>query len=86
MEDLPGLSCRAEGQRGEVSLIRCHAVKARMRASLIVKEQIAADRSACITDAFIGPQIYQRTFDKPVRATDIDARNKRSSARVVSET
>jgi hypothetical protein len=34
---MPGLSCRAEGQRREVSLIVCHAVKARMRASLIVE-------------------------------------------------
>ena len=36
MEHLPGLSCRAEGQLCEVSLIGCHAVKARMRASFIV--------------------------------------------------
>ena len=30
---LPGLSCRAEGQQHEVSLIGCHAVKARIRRS-----------------------------------------------------
>jgi hypothetical protein len=34
-----------KGQRREVGLIGCHAVKARMRASLIVEAQIAADRS-----------------------------------------
>ena len=38
MEHLPGLSCRAEGQLCEVSLIGCHAVKARMRASFIVQQ------------------------------------------------
>ena len=70
MEHLPGLSCRAEGQRGEVSLIGCHAVKARMRASLIVEPQIAADRSARITDAFIGPQIYLFVFDGAPQTLD----------------
>ena len=63
MEHLPGLSCRAEGQLCEVSLIGCHAVKARMRASFIVELQIAADRSACIADALIGSQIYLLVFD-----------------------
>ena len=63
MAHLPGLSCRAEGQRREVSLIGCHAVKARMRASRIVEAQIAADRSACIADALIGPQVYLLVLD-----------------------
>ena len=70
MEHLPGLSCRAEGQRLEVSLIGCHAVKARMGASLIVEAQIAANRSARITDAFIGPQIYLFVFDGAPQTLD----------------
>ena len=63
MEHLPGLSCRAEGQRREVSLIGCHAVKARIGASLIVEAQIAANRIVRVTDAFLGPQIYLFVFD-----------------------
>jgi hypothetical protein len=42
---LPGLSRRAEGQPREVSLIGCHAVKARMRMSLVVEAQMAAART-----------------------------------------
>jgi hypothetical protein len=79
VEHLPGLSCRAEGQRGEVSLIGCHAVKAHVRASLIVKAQIAANRSARISDAFISPQIYLFVFDgapqtvrRPVKAEPVN--------------
>ena len=41
-----------------------------MRASLIVEAQIAANRSACITDAFIGPQIYLLVFDRAPQALD----------------
>ena len=48
VEHLPGVSCRAEVQRREVSLIGYHAVKARM--PLIVEAQIAGNRNrnACI--------------------------------------
>ena len=40
------------------------------RASLIVEPQIAADRSARITDAFIGPQIYLFVFDGAPQTLD----------------
>jgi hypothetical protein len=41
-----------------------------MGASLIVKAQIAADRCARITDAFIGPQIYLLVFDGAPQTLD----------------
>ena len=42
-----GLGCHAEGQRGEVGLIGCRAVKARMWASAIVEVEIAS-QSNCV--------------------------------------
>ena len=37
-----GLGCQAEGQRGEVGLIGCRAVKARMWAPAVVEVEVAA--------------------------------------------
>src|SRR5258706_12594281 len=63
MEPLPGLGCHAEWQRGEVSLIGCHAFKARMRSAAVVEVEIAADRRAGLADAVVGPQINLLVFD-----------------------
>ena len=41
-----------------------------MRASFIVEVQIPADRSACIADVLIGPQIYLFAFDGAPQALD----------------
>ena len=55
MERLPGLGCHADGQRGEVSLIGCRAVKARRRASSarISKARKSGERSrrTCVAHA-----------------------------------
>jgi hypothetical protein len=51
-----GLSCQAEGQRGEVGLIWRLVVKARMRPPSVVEVQVAAERSAGVADAVVGPQ------------------------------
>jgi hypothetical protein len=37
VESLPGLGCHADGQRVEVGLIGCVAVKARVRPAAIVE-------------------------------------------------
>jgi hypothetical protein len=60
---LPGLGCQAEWQRGEVGLIGCRAVKARMRTSAIIKIEISADRRAGFADAVVGSQIDLLIFD-----------------------
>ena len=58
-----GLGCQAEGQRGEVGLIGCRAVKARMRSAAVVEVQVAADRSAGLADAVVGSQVHLLVFD-----------------------
>jgi len=45
VERLPGLGCRAEGQRSEVSLIWCHAVKARVWPPAVIKVEVSL---ACV--------------------------------------
>jgi hypothetical protein len=37
VEPLPGLGCQAEGQRREVGLIGCHAVKARVWTPAVIQ-------------------------------------------------
>ena len=51
-----GVRLQAEWQRGEVGLIRRGAVKARVWTPAIIKVQVAADRSAGLGYAFVGPQ------------------------------
>src|SRR5258708_14493616 len=60
---MPGLGCHAEGQRREVGVIGCDAVKARVWTSAIIKVQVAADRSTGVADAFVGPQIHLLVFN-----------------------
>jgi len=43
MASLPGLGCHADGQRVEVGLIGCVAVKARVRPAAVVEVKIPAD-------------------------------------------
>src|SRR5229473_3506460 len=70
MEPLPGLGCQAEWQRGEVGLIGRGAVKARVWTPAIIKVQVAADRSASLEYAFVGPQIHLLVFDAAPQALD----------------
>src|SRR6478752_3793683 len=68
---LPGLGCQAERQRREVGVIGCYAVKARVWTSAIIRVQVAADRSAGVADALVGPQIHLLVFNaapKPLAA------------------
>src|SRR5258706_11843142 len=53
MEPLPGLGCHAEWQRGEVSLIGCHAVKARMRSAAVVQHDDGTPTGSRSTSFFI---------------------------------
>src|ERR1700730_8100303 len=62
VEPLPGLGCQAEWQRGEVGLIGRAAVKARVWTPAIIKVQVAADRSAGLGYAFVGPHIHLLLF------------------------
>ena len=70
MEPLPGLGCQAERQRREVGVIGCYAVKARVWTSAIIKVQVAADRSAGVADAFVGPQIHLLVFNAAPKPLD----------------
>src|ERR1700730_2340793 len=70
VEPLPGLGCQAEWQRGEVGLIGRGAVKARVWTPAIIKVQVAADRSASLGYAFVGPQIHLLVFDAAPQALD----------------
>src|SRR5580765_194726 len=69
---LPGLGCQAEGQRFAVGSIGRHAVKARVRASFIIKTEVASDGSAGIADAFVGPQIHLLIFVAAPQPLDED--------------
>jgi hypothetical protein len=53
----------AEWQLGEVGLIGCDAVKARMRSTAIVEVEVAMDRGAGVADAVIGSKIDLLVFD-----------------------
>jgi hypothetical protein len=57
VEPLPGLGCHAERQRVEVGVIGCGPVKARVRAAVIVKIEVAADRCASLGYAVVGLEI-----------------------------
>src|SRR5260370_9044208 len=46
------------------------AVKARVRTPAIIKVQVAADRSASLGYAFVGPQIHLLVFDAAPQALD----------------
>src|ERR1700733_3021161 len=67
---LPGLGCQAERQRREVGVIGCYAVKARVWTSAIIKVPVAADQSAGVADAFVGPQIHLLVFDAAPKPLD----------------
>jgi hypothetical protein len=49
-----GLGCHADGQRVEVGLIGCVAVKARVGPAAIVEVKIPADGSTSFADAVVG--------------------------------
>src|ERR1700732_1651244 len=49
--------------RGEVGLIGCVAVKARVGPAAIVEVKIPADRSTSFADAVVGAQIHLLVFD-----------------------
>ena len=53
-------------------MIGRHAVKARMRSAAVVEIEIAADRSAGLADAVIGPQIHLLVFDAAPQPLDED--------------
>src|SRR5271156_3835709 len=64
-------SCRRrEGRWREVGLVRGAPVKARMRAPMIVKGQIATDRAARLADAIVGSQVDLLVFDASPQALD----------------
>src|SRR5262249_55060684 len=65
-----GLGCQAEGQRGEVGLIGCGAVKARMWAPAVVEVEVTADRSARFAHAVVGSQIDLLVFDAAPQPLD----------------
>src|SRR6516164_4208104 len=67
-----GLGCQAEGQRGEVGLIGCRAVKARMWAPAVVEVEVTADRSARFAHAVVGSQIDLLVFDAAPQPLDED--------------
>src|SRR6185369_11174207 len=67
---LPGLGCQAEGQRFAVSSIGRHAVKARVRASCIVKAEVTSDRRAGVADAVVGPQVHFLVLDAAPQTFD----------------
>ena len=63
MEFCRGLGCHADGQRVEVGLIGCVAVKARVGPAAIVEVKIPADGSTSFADAVVGAQIHLLVFD-----------------------
>src|SRR3974390_2220771 len=65
-----GLGCRAEGQRGEVGLIGCRAVKARMWAPAGVEGGVTGGRSARFAHAVVGSQIGLLVFDAAPQPLD----------------
>jgi hypothetical protein len=65
-----GLGCQAERQRREVGVVWCYAVKARVWTSAIIKVQVAADRSAGVADAFVGPQMHLLVFNAGPKPLD----------------
>jgi hypothetical protein len=69
---LPGLGCHAEGQRVEVGVIGCHAVKARMRTAVIVEVEIAANRTAGVGHAVVSSEIQLLVFDAAPQSLDED--------------
>ena len=65
-----GVKLPCGGQRREVGVIWCYAVKARVWTSAIIKVQVAADRSAGVADAFVGPQIHLLVFNAAPKPLD----------------
>src|SRR6476619_4919722 len=63
---------RRHRQRGEVSLIGCLAVKARVGPPTVVKSEVLADRSAGLADAAVAPQIHLLVFDAAPQPLDED--------------
>ena len=63
MERLPGSGCRDLRKRGEVGLIRCLPVKARMRSAGVVKAEVPGERTPRLGDCVVGPQVYFFIFD-----------------------
>src|SRR4029077_10716609 len=69
---MPRLGWQGEGQRGEVSLIGCLAVKARVGPPTVVKSEVLTDRSASLADAVVAPQIHLLVFDAAPQPLDED--------------
>ena len=61
MEPLPWLGCQAEEQRGEVGLIGCDAVKARMRSAtaLAVMCPLQVECQFKVGTRIMSPHLYQ---------------------------
>ena len=59
-------------ERVEVSFIGCRAVKARVWSPAVVEGEIAADRSAGLADAVVGPQIHLLVFYAAPQPLDED--------------
>jgi hypothetical protein len=72
VERQPGLSRQAEWRRGEVGVIRHRAVKARMWATAIVRNEKPADQGARLAGAFIGLEINLFIFDAAPEPLDKD--------------
>ncbi len=56
----------------EVSLIWCHAVKARVWPPVVIKVEVSADRSAGLADAVVGSQVNLLVFDAAPQPLDED--------------
>src|SRR4029077_20520656 len=77
---MPRLGWQGEGQRGEVSLIGCLAVKARVGPPTVVKSEVLANRSASLADAVVASQIHLLVFDAAPQPLDDDVVSPRTLA------
>ena len=63
MERLPGSGCRDLRKRGEVGLIRCLPVKARMWSAGVVKAEVTGEGIPRLGYCVVGPQVHFFIFD-----------------------
>ena len=57
MERLPGSGCRDLRKRGEVGLIGCLPVKARMRSAGVVKAEVTGERRSRLGNGIVGSEV-----------------------------